>query len=352
MLKLTKGQTAVLALAATPMAAVGVAGAVATYVNMNHVLHRGASALGLVAAGEGATLICALVALAVTLMGQHTPATVRAGMWLVPLAASGVGIALAPTGAEAVVMAFTPLAMTAAGEGVAFVARRVVAYRTGADIEQQRRSGLLLWHANRAANGRGIGRRISRAAVWRLTKCFAATDAQLSVQLGEIQRFRISQGADENLAAVLTRPVAGPESPAVAPAAAARSIAPAAAPEAADGRSWTSHEMGGYRSISKAPISDYFRGVHMHAADVEEARRAKQWCDPKDTLDVLAETMAEVGEAVNNDPSVKLLTTAEAAALKGCAPGTIRSLKHRGRLAYTMVDGVPMYHPNDVLGLD
>lgn len=345
MLKLTKGQTAVLALAATPMAAVGIAGAVATYVNMNHVLHRGASALGLVAAGEGATLICALVALAVTLMGQHTPATVRAGMWLVPLAASGVGIALAPTTAEAVVMAFTPLAMTAAGEGVAFVARRVVAYRTGTDIEQQRRSGLLLWHANRAANGRGLGRRISKAAVWRLTKGFAATDAQLSVQLGEIQRYRISQGADANLAAVLAGTATGPERPAVAPAQAARPIAPAAAPEAAESPYSDNGgvaDPGGYRSISKAPISEYF----------DATRRAKAWSDPKDTLDALAETLAEADSAVRNDPSVKLLTTAEAATLKGCAPGTIRSLKHRGRLPYTMVDGVPMYHPNDVLGLD
>lgn len=345
MLKLTKGQTAVLALAATPMAAVGVAGAVATYVNMNHVLHRGASALGLVAAGEGATLICALVALAVTLMGQHTPATVRAGMWLVPLAASAVGIALAPTGAEAVVMAFTPLAMTAAGEGVAFVARRVVAYRTGTDIEQQRRSGLLLWHANRAANGRGIGRRISRAAVWRLTKGFASTDAQLSVQLGEIQRFRISQGADANLAAVLTRAVAGPERPSVAPARSGqgsglmRSLEGVSGPHSDAGRV---QDNGGYRSISKAPISEYF----------DATRKAKQWSDPKDTLDALAEVAAEAEQAVSNDPSIKLLTVAEAAALKGCAPGTIRSLKHRGKLRFTEVDGRPMFHPNDVLGLD
>lgn len=336
MLKLTKGQTAVLALAATPMAAVGIAGAVATYVNMNHVLHRGASALGLVAAGEGATLICALVALAVTLMGQHTPATVRAGMWLVPLAASGVGIALAPTTAEAVVMAFTPLAMTAAGEGVAFVARRVVAYRTGTDIEQQRRSGLLLWHANRAANGKGLGRKLSKAAVWRLTKGFAATDAQLSVQLGEIQRYRISQGADANLAAVLAGTVTGPERLSVAPAPAARSITPAAAPEASEGP-YKVEDNGGYRSISRAPIADYFRGVQLHSQDRE---------------DTLAAAMAEAELAVTSDPTVKLLTTAEAAALKGCAPGTIRSLKHRGRLPYTMVDGVPMYHPNDVLGLD
>lgn len=326
MIKLSKGQAAVLAVAALPMAAVGVAGAVATYVNMDNVLHRGASALGLVAAGEGATLICALVALAVTLMGQHTPATVRAGMWLVPLAASGVGLALAPTSAEAVVMAFTPLAMTAAGEGVAFVARRVVAYRTGVDIEQQRRSGLLLWHANRAANGSGFARRMSKLAVWRLTRKFAETDGQLSVQLGEIQRYRIGQGADENLAAVLTG--AG-RTPAIAPvkttqlaAAAPAALVPAPAP-----------------ILNPEVLSGPSEAFEDEGAD-------------GDRFEALRATMEAAAATVANDPAVKLLTTAEVAALKGVQPGTVRSWAHRGKLPRTMVDGVPMYSQLDVMNLD
>ena len=321
MIKLSKGQTTVLIVAASPMAAVGVAGAVATYVNMDNVLHRGASALGLVAAGEGATLICALVALAVTLMGQHTPATVRAGMWLVPLAASAVGVALAPSGAEAVVMAFTPLAMTAAGEGVAFVARRVVAYRTGVDIEQQRRSGLLLWHANRAANGSRVGRRLSKAAVWRLTRRFAETDSQLSVQLGEIQRYRIGEGADANLAAVLTRmskapaiaPVKVPELPPVIPARHHSYIAPVLNPDA----------------LTEA---------HKDAAAYADAP--------------LAAELAEIEQTVAADPAVKLLTVAEVAALKGVKAATVRSWKHRGKLPHTMVDGTPMFSQLDVMNLD
>lgn len=326
MIKLSKGQAAVLAVAALPMAAVGVAGAVATYVNMDNVLHRGASALGLVAAGEGATLICALVALAVTLMGQHTPATVRAGMWLVPLAASGVGLALAPTSAEAVVMAFTPLAMTAAGEGVAFVARRVVAYRTGVDIEQQRRSGLLLWHANRAANGSGFARRMSKLAVWRLTRKFAETDGQLSVQLGEIQRYRIGQGADENLAAVLTgasstpalAPVKAPQLAAAAPAALVPAPAPILNPEALSGP------------------SESFQDEDTDG----------------DRFEVLRATMEAAAATVANDPAVKLLTTSEVATLKGVQPGTVRSWAHRGKLPRTMVDGIPMYSQLDVMNLD
>jgi len=317
MIKLSKGQAAVLAVAALPMAAVGVAGAVATYVNMDNVLHRSASALGLVAAGEGATLICALVALAVTLMGQHTPATVRAGMWLVPLAASAVGVALAPTGEEAVVMAFTPLAMTAAGEGVAFVARRVVAYRTGVDIEQQRRSGLLLWHANRAANGRGLGRMASKAAVWRLTRKFAETDSQLSVQLGEIQRYRISQGADENLAAVLTgeaTPVKAAVLPPAAPAALPPAPAPLLNPEALTEASAASED------------GDHFETVRL--------------------------ALEEAAHAVMSDPAVKMLTTAEVAAMKGVQASTVRSWKHRGKLPFTLVDGTPMFSQLDVMNLD
>lgn len=317
MLKLTMGQTAVLALAAAPMAAVGIAGGVATFVNMNRVLDSGASALGMVAAGEGAVLIASLVALAVTLMGQHTPVVVRLAMWLLPLAASGAGIALAPDHMNAVVMGFTPMAMTAAGEGVAFVARRVVAYRTGVDIEQQRRSGLLLWHANRAANGKGLAKWRSEAAVWRLTKQFAATDNQMSVQLGEVQRYRIGEGADQNLAAVLSgqKVQQQPQTPAVAPA------APVPALEAAD--------------VATEPQT---------AAQQMTADESDAW---------IKGVLAEAEQQVATDTRVKLLTVQQVADLKGVAAGTVRSWKHRGKLpVFDTVDGSPQFHPNDVAKLD
>lgn len=318
MLKMTKGQVAVLALASTPMAAVGIAGGVATFVNMNRVLDSGASALGMVAAGEGAVLIASLVALAVTLMGQHTPAVVRLAMWLLPLAASGAGVALAPTGTEAVVMGFTPMAMTAAGEGVAFVARRVVAYRTGVDIEQQRRSGLLLWHANRAANGKGFAKWRSERAVWALTKQFAATDGQMSVQLGEVQRFRIGEGADQNLAAVLSgqlaqQTVQAPAVAAPAPAPALPAAQPVSAPQTA----------------------------------------TEQLHDDPDGFGFIKGVLAEAEAQVATDTSVKLLSVAQVAELKGVAAGTVRSWKHRGKLpVFDTVDGSPMFHPNDVAKLD
>lgn len=305
MIKLSKGQAATLVAAALPMAAVGIAGAVATYVNMNHVLHRSASALGLVAAGEGAVLIASLVALAVTLMGQHTPATVRLGMWLIPMVASGTGIMLAPTTDEAVVMAVTPLAMTAAGEGVAFVARRVVAYRTGVDIEQQRRSGLLLWHANRAANGSGLGRWLSKAAVWRLTRKFAETDGQLSVQLGEIQRYRIGQGADENLAAVLTGGQAVALETAVRPSAA---LAPAPAPI-------LNPEV--LPALTQAP-----------AAPADE-----------DGWDFVKGVLSEAEAHVAANPQTGLITADEVAVRLNVKPGTVRSWVGRGKLSVADQDG-------------
>jgi hypothetical protein len=40
------------------------------------------------------------------------------------------------------------------------------------------------------------------------------------------------------------------------------------------------------------------------------------------------------------------------AKLKGVQNGTVRSWKHRNKLPYTMVDGVPMFHPADVAALD
>lgn len=320
MIKLTRGQKTVLITAAAPMGAVGIAGAVATFVNMKNVLTDDATALGMVAAGEGATLICALVCLALTLMGQHTPKVVRAGLWLLPVAASGAGIYLAADGNHAVAMGMTPLAMTAAGEGIALVARRIVAFQSGTDLEQQRRSGLLLWHANRAANGGAIGRRVSKAAVWRLTRAFAVTDHQMSVQLGNVQRFRIGEGADANLAAVLSGekagcPVKDPELPPAALSAPAAPELPAA-PSQPVRPAFTAGGDDGY---------EFVKGV-----------------------------LAEAEEAVATDESVKLLTVAEVAALKDVAPGTVRSWVNREKLpvAGRDEDGRLLFSPLAVADLD
>lgn len=350
MIKLTKGQGIVLALTAAPMAAVGVAGGIATYVNMRNVIGRDESALGLVAAGEGATLIAALVALAVTLMGQHTPMVVRLAMWLTPLVASATGVALAPTSNEAVIMGVTPLAMTAAGEGVAFVARRVVAYRTGVDIEQQRRSGLLLWHANRAVNGGWFGKRASKAAVWRLSKQFASTDHDLSVQLGTIQRSRISEGADVNLARVLSGSAVSPSEP------------PAALP-AAQSTPAALEDLSGLPTLPEAPARPELAPVLNPEAvslvkvgpseAVSGSVSAPQPSGEAGLPDWMQEALTEAEARVAADTTVKLLTVAEVATQKGVAEATVRSWKARGKLrVHDVQDGRPMFHPLDVANLD
>lgn len=308
MVKLTKGQAAVLVAASLPMAAAGVAGGVASYFNFASLLASRSNAISLVLAGEGATVICALVALAVTLMGQHTPGPARAGLWLIPLAASVAGVAIAPDLNTRIVMALSPLAMTAAGEGITLVARRIVAYRTGVDIEQQRRSGLLLWHANRAANGSGPGKRISKAAVWRLTKQFAATDSQLSVQLGEIQRYRVGEGADNNLAAVLSGAAVRPsERPAVA---AAPQLPELPYEAAAD---------------QPAPL------LNPEVLPALMAGAAEVTAD--DSWEFISGVLGEAEAHVAADPNLKLLTSAEVATLRGVNPGTVRSWVSRGKLS-------------------
>lgn len=323
--KLTWGQVVVLAVAALPMAAAGIAGGIASYFNFAGVLASKSNALSLVLAGEGVAFICALVALAVTLMGQHTPNVVRAGLWLIPLAASVAGVIVAPDVNTRVVMALSPLAMTAAGEGIALVARRIVAYRTGVDIEQQRRSGLLLWHANRAANGGWLAKKTSKAAVWRLTRAFAETDSQMSVQLGEVQRYRIAEGADTNLAAVLSG------KPAVAPVKAAqRPSEVPAAPEAPQ------LPAAPAQAVQQAPVAAL-------AATSDD-----------DGFDFIKGVLAEAEQNVATDATVKLLNVADVASLKGVKAGTVRSWAHRGKLPVhdRDEDGRTLFHPNDVAKLD
>ena len=63
--------------------------------------------------------------------------------------------------------------------------------------------------------------------------------------------------------------------------------------------------------------------------------------------------MKEAQAKVLSDPGVKLLSVAEVAQQKGVAEGTVRSWKHRGKLrVHDVVDGSPMFHPDDVANLD
>ncbi|MFH8813150.1 hypothetical protein ACH4GZ_39125 [Streptomyces hygroscopicus] len=207
--KLTGGQIAVLIAATIPMIGVGAGGAIGTYANASSVLHRSETALGVVAAGEGATLVAALVMIGVTMLGQAAPAVVRAALWLLPASASFMGLAIAPTPREAVVYALTPLAMTASAEGISFLARRIVAHTSGVDVEAQRRNAELMrriaFHAAQAErHPEEKVREESALEAWKLMRRIGNGDAQLGSGLISVQRNRLTEGADTALLAMLT----------------------------------------------------------------------------------------------------------------------------------------------------
>ncbi|MFI8792675.1 hypothetical protein [Streptomyces sp. NPDC055105] len=211
---LTRGQIAVLTIATLPMIAVGAGGAVGTYANASSVLHNSRTALGVVAAGEGATLVAALVMIGVTMLGQAAPAVVRAALWVLPTTASFMGLAIAPTPREAVVYALTPLAMTAAAEGISFLARRIVSHTSGVDVEAQRRNAEILrriaFHAAQAE--RHPDEKVQKSSAlkaWKLMREVGGGDAQLGSGLIAVQRERLTEGADTALLSML----AGPSEP-------------------------------------------------------------------------------------------------------------------------------------------
>ncbi|BCM66473.1 MULTISPECIES: hypothetical protein [Streptomyces] len=225
---LSRGQTVVLSAAALPMVAFGGMGAWGTYSNITSVFHRSATALGVVAAGEGATLVLALVLVGLTMLGQSAPAAVRAGLWTLPAVASLTGAAVAETVTEAVVFAVTPIAMCVSAEGMGLLARRIVVYRTGVDAEAQRRNATVMqrlaYHRARAANHPDEEARAnSELKSWKLAKKVGAGDALLGAHLVDVQRERMTAGADAALAGMFALPAAAlavdapeqPEPPAV-----------------------------------------------------------------------------------------------------------------------------------------
>lgn len=203
--ELTKGQVAVLGGAAVAMVAVGGFGAWGTYSNAVAEFHRQATAAGVVAAGEGLTLILAMVMLGRTMLGQSSPAVVRAGMWLAPISASGIGITIASDIREAAVYAVTPLAMSGAAEGLGFIARSIVVYRTGVDAEVMRRNADA---ARQLAFQRAVAdghpgewrRKMAVRRYWSLAKYVGVGDTELGAGLVDVQRVRVREGADAALA--------------------------------------------------------------------------------------------------------------------------------------------------------
>lgn len=220
--ELTTWQKGILSAAAVPMVAVGGLGGWGTYTNITEEFGRAATAIGVVAAGEGVTLVLALVMVGVTMLGQATPAAARAGLWLTPIVAGATGVSVADDYTEAVVYGMTPLAMSAAAEGLGFLARRVVVYSTGVDMEAQRRNAAtmqrLAYHQARAA--RHPDKRVkkwSERASWRLARRVGHGDAQLGASLVEVQREQLTRGAGAALADMYALPAGVAETATTAP---------------------------------------------------------------------------------------------------------------------------------------
>ncbi|MGA5374223.1 conjugal transfer protein [Streptomyces griseoincarnatus] len=210
---LTKWQVGVLATAAALMVVVGVAGGWGTYTNAVTEFGRQATAAGVVAAGEGLTVILGMVMLGRTMLGQSSPAVVRLGMWLTPVSAACIGVTIASSVREAAVYAVTPLAMSGAAEGLSFIARSVVVYTTGTDAETLRRNADV---ARQLAFHRAVAeghpskwqRRFARRRYWSLARHVGVGDTELGAGLVDVQRHRVRDGADAALASMYGAPAA------------------------------------------------------------------------------------------------------------------------------------------------
>ncbi|MFE9221319.1 conjugal transfer protein [Streptomyces lavendulae] len=203
---LTRVQKVVLTAAFVPMLATGVAGGVGTFSNISRAYGSG-TALGAVAAGEGATAVLALVLLGLTMLGQSSPRIIRVGLWALPAAASVMAAMAADDPGRTVIYAVTPMGMCVAAEGMAFLARRIVVHQDGRDAEAEAEAGTvvraLAYHRARAANHPSSWvRKWSDRKSWRLARKVGLGDASLGARLLDVQRDRLTSGADAALAAM------------------------------------------------------------------------------------------------------------------------------------------------------
>ncbi|MFJ5680267.1 hypothetical protein [Streptomyces sp. NPDC093097] len=220
---LTTGQRVILSAAAVPMVVIGAVGGYATYSNIEAVTHQSATAMGVVAAGEGATLILALVYVGLTLLGQSSPAIVRLGLWALPAVASVTGAVVAQNSRGALIYAVTPMAMCAAAEGLGLVARRIVIYCTGVNSEQRRRNAATLQKLAylRARAAKHPGERQRRRAElksWRVAQQVGAGDEALGGELVTDQRERLKEIAGDALVTMLAVPATPALTASVTPA--------------------------------------------------------------------------------------------------------------------------------------
>lgn len=216
---LSKAQKFVLTAAVVPMLATGVAGGIGTYTNISGAYGTG-TALGAVAAGEGATAVLALVLLGLTMLGQSSPAVIRLGLWATPIAAAVMAAMAADDPGSTVIYAVTPMGMCVAAEGMAFLARRIVVHTDGRDAEAEAKATAvvrsLAYHRARAANhpDAKVQKRSDRKA-WRLARKAGTGDTTLGARLLDVQRERVTHGADVALGEMFSLPVTAPVTPPV-----------------------------------------------------------------------------------------------------------------------------------------
>ncbi|MFJ3822903.1 conjugal transfer protein [Streptomyces nodosus] len=218
---LSRAQKIVLTAAFVPMVATGVAGGVGTFSNIGHVYGTG-TALGAVAAGEGATAVLGLVLLGLTMLGQSSPRSIRLGLWALPAAASVMAAMAGPDAGRTVIYAVTPMGMCVSAEGMAFLARRIVVHTDGRDAEAEARAAAvvreLAYHRAVAANHpdeKERGKAEKRS--WKLARKVGTGDYSLGTRLVDVQRDRVTAGADAALAAMFTAPIELPAAPSIDP---------------------------------------------------------------------------------------------------------------------------------------
>ncbi|MCX4513285.1 conjugal transfer protein [Streptomyces sp. NBC_01619] len=207
---LTKVQKVVLTAAFVPMLATGIGGGVGTFSNISGAYGSG-TALGAVAAGEGATAVLALVLLGLTMLGQSSPRIIRLGLWALPAAASVMAATAADDPGRTVIYAVTPMGMCVSAEGMAFLARRIVVHQDGRDAEAEAKAAAvvkaLAYHQARAANHPDLRvKKASERTSWKLARKVGMGDAALGGRLLDIQRERVTKGADAALAAMFSVP--------------------------------------------------------------------------------------------------------------------------------------------------
>ncbi|MER6036513.1 conjugal transfer protein [Streptomyces sp. NPDC001835] len=212
--ELTTPQRIVLGAAFVIMAAVGGIGGYGTFSNIGHAYGTG-TALGAVAAGEGATAVLGLVLLGLTMLGQSSPRVVRLGLWALPAAASVMAAMAGPDAGRTVIYAVTPMGMCVSAEGMAFLARRIVVHTDGRDAEAEARAAAvvrqLAYHRAVAANHPSDRvKKWSERKSWRLARRVGTGDHSLGTRLLEVQRERVTTGADAALAGMFASPTDPP----------------------------------------------------------------------------------------------------------------------------------------------